>query len=196
MDEKDLVMQFIETLEGLRRYRRWYRDHSIPIRKNEMMLLMFLVYHLPDDALGGLQPSELGKMLRLTRPTITALVNSLEEQRYVVRINDEEDRRVVFVRPTEQGAQLVNRAQESFATNIAELVQFLGEKMLKSCSALWVKLGSSWIIAKLIKIGVRKNVETEKACETVFTIRVGSYAIGISRSDDNFKTARSNERNR
>ncbi len=127
MDEKDLVMQFIETLEGLRRYRRWYRDHSIPIRKNEMMLLMFLVYHLPDDAL-GLQPSELGKMLRLTRPTITALVNSLEEQRYVVRINDEEDRRVVFVRPTEQGAQLVNRAQESFATNIAELVQFLGEK--------------------------------------------------------------------
>lgn len=127
MDKKDLVMEFIETLEGLRRYRRWYRGHSIPVRKNEMMLLMFLVYHLPDDSL-GLQPSELGRMLRLTRPTITSMVNSLEEQGYVVRIDDEEDRRVVFVRPTERGVELVSRARVSFSTNIAELIEFLGEK--------------------------------------------------------------------
>ncbi len=127
MDNKDLVMEFIETLEGLRRYRRWYRDHSIPIRKNEMMLLMFLAYHLPDDSV-GLQPSELGEILRLTRPTITSMVNSLEEQGYVVRINDEEDRRVVFVRPTARGVELVSRAQAGFATSIAELIAFLGEE--------------------------------------------------------------------
>lgn len=127
MGKKDAVMEFIEILEGLRRYRRWYRDRSIPVRKNEMMLLMFLVHRLPPDS-PGLQPSELGKMLRLTRPTITSMVNSLEEHGYVVRINDEEDRRAVFVRPTEQGVELVNRARESFATNIAELINFLGEE--------------------------------------------------------------------
>lgn len=140
MDRTDLVMEFIEILEGLRRYRRWYRDRSIPIRKNEMMLLMFLVHHLPADS-PGLQPSELGKILRLTRPTITAMVNSLEEHGYVVRINDEEDRRVVFVRPTPAGVGLVNRARESFAANIADLVEFLGEKDAKELIRIMGEVG-------------------------------------------------------
>lgn len=127
MVKKELVMEFIETLEGLRRYRRWYRGRTIPIRKNEMMLLMFLEHHMPLDS-PGLQPSELGKMLRLTRPTITSMVKSLERNGYVVRINDEEDRRVVFVKLTGKGESLVNKSREGFARNIAELIGFLGEK--------------------------------------------------------------------
>ncbi|MDI9441274.1 MAG: MarR family transcriptional regulator [Firmicutes bacterium] len=126
MDRKDKVMEFIAMFEGLRRYRRWFRDHSIPVRKNEMMLLMYLVHNLPSDSV-GMQPSELGERLRLTRPTITTMVNGLEGKGYVVRLNDEEDRRVVYVRPTESGMELVREAQANFATNIGDLIDYLGE---------------------------------------------------------------------
>lgn len=123
--EPNLVMELIETLEGLRRYRGWFPGSSLPIRKNAMMLLMFLHHNLPKDG-PGIQPSELGEMLRLTRPTITSLVNSLEEHHLVERIDDADDRRVVFVRPTEEGTALVKRAKHEFAQSIAEIMEHLG----------------------------------------------------------------------
>ena len=56
------------------------------------------------------------------------LVNSLEEEGLVERINDDEDRRVVFVRPTNEGAALVQRMKEEFAARIREIMDYLGEK--------------------------------------------------------------------
>lgn len=125
MPDTDLVMAFMEILEGLKRYRRWYQGVPLPIRNNAMMLLMFLHHNLPQGS-AGLQPSELGEMLGLTRPTITSLVNTLEEQHFVERINDAEDRRVVFVRPTSEGIALVQQAKEAFTQSITEMLEYLG----------------------------------------------------------------------
>lgn len=127
MSKSDPVMDFIETLEELRRYRHWFFQHSSPVRHNAMMLLIVLHYHFPEDGL-GIQPSELGKLLKMTRPTITSLVNSLEEQGLVERMNDDEDRRVVFVRPTEQGTLLMKRVKSQFASCIAEMMAYLGKE--------------------------------------------------------------------
>ncbi len=125
--DTDLVMELVETLEGLRRYKGWYRGDALPVRKNAMVLLMFLHHHhhLATDS-QGLQPSELGELLKLTRPTVTTLVNSLEEQHLVERINDDEDRRVVFVRPTEKGVSLVNQAKAGFSRSLGEIMDHLG----------------------------------------------------------------------
>lgn len=127
MSKPDLVMEFLEALRGLRRYRRWYQGRSLPIKHNEMMLLMFLNHNLSEDCL-GIQPSELGEILQLTRPAVTSLVNSLEEKGYVERINDAEDRRVVFVSPTSQGVELINYSKQQLAQNIGEILASLGEK--------------------------------------------------------------------
>lgn len=125
--ETDLVMELVEALEGLRRYKGWYRGDALPVRKNAMVLLMFLHHHhhLAADS-QGLQPSELGDLLKLTRPTVTTLVNSLEEHGLVERMNDDEDRRVVFVRPTERGVSLVKQIKEGFARSIGEIMDHLG----------------------------------------------------------------------
>ena len=125
MSESDAVMELIEMLEGLRRYRLWLYGRCLPVRHNAMMLLMFLNHHLAEDC-PGIQPSELGEILRLTRPTITSLVNSLEEHGLVERINDDEDRRVVFVRPTEQGEALVSQAKQEFSNGIVDMMEHLG----------------------------------------------------------------------
>lgn len=123
--DSDLVIEFVEILHGLRQYKVWHEEHPLPIRKNALVLLMFLHHHLPPGS-PGIQPSELGEMLSLTRPAVTTLVNSLEEHHLVERINDAEDRRVVFVRPTEEGLALVRQAKEGFANNVAEIMDYLG----------------------------------------------------------------------
>lgn len=127
MAETDLVMELVGALEGLRRYKGWYRGDALPVRKNAIVLLMFLHHHhhLAADS-QGLQPSELGDLLKLTRPTVTTLVNSLEEHGLVERMNDDEDRRVVFVRPTERGVSLVKQIKEGFARSIGEIMDHLG----------------------------------------------------------------------
>ncbi len=127
MSDSDLVMELIETLEGLKHYKNWYRGEPLPVRRRAMVLLMFLHYHLEEGSL-GIQPSELGDILKLTRPTVTSLVNSLEEHGLVERIADDEDRRVVFVRPTQQGVALVKQTKGEFSKSIGEIMDHLGQE--------------------------------------------------------------------
>lgn len=121
----DVVIEFLEALQEIRRYRRWYRKSCLPIKHNEMMLLIFLHHNLDQDS-RGIQPSELGEILQLTRPAVTALVNSLEEKSYVERNSDPDDRRVVFVRPTKEGIKLVETSKRRIAENIGEVLHLLG----------------------------------------------------------------------
>jgi len=76
----------------------------------------------------GIRPSELGEILRLKRPTITSLVNSLENQGYVERISDDHDRRVVLVRLTNKGDNLMDQVQQSFIRQIRQTMEYIGEE--------------------------------------------------------------------
>lgn len=126
MSKGDLVVEFIETLEGLKDFKRVFFHRSAPIRGSAMRLLIFLHHHAGEGSL-GIQPSELGNILQLTRPTITSLVNNLEEMDLVERLAGDEDRRVVFVRLTPQGAALVEETRARLAQGIRELMDYLGE---------------------------------------------------------------------
>ncbi|HPT83855.1 MAG TPA: MarR family transcriptional regulator [Limnochordia bacterium] len=126
MPQGDLVLEFMETLESLKTCGRAFFRCSGPVRGSAMRLLLLLHHHVgPDDP--GLQPSELGELLQLTRPTITTLVNTLEEQGLVERAGTDGDRRVVHVRPTARGAALVQEARAELTRRISGFMDYLGE---------------------------------------------------------------------
>ncbi|NLM41531.1 MAG: MarR family transcriptional regulator [Firmicutes bacterium] len=127
MTQGDLVLEFMETLDSLKTCRRAFFRCSAPVGGSAMRLLMLLHHRVGEGDL-GLQPSELGELLQLTRPTITSLVNTLEEQGLVERLSGDEDRRVVFVRPTEQGAAVVQQAKAELTREVRELMDYLGEQ--------------------------------------------------------------------
>jgi len=65
--------------------------------KNQSKALMLLNDH------GAMLPSRLGSCLNLQRGSLTSMVDSLAESGYVEREPDEEDRRKVWIRLTENG---------------------------------------------------------------------------------------------
>ncbi|OAN41631.1 MarR family winged helix-turn-helix transcriptional regulator [Microbacterium sp. H83] len=82
---------------------------------------------------------------RVTAPSMTSTVNGLEEQGYVVRTPDAEDRRRVQVDITEAGAEIVaqtiRRRDELLAEMLGEL-DFTEEELavLRAASALMRKV--------------------------------------------------------
>ena len=91
----NLVADLIRALESLKKS-HWRPEVEMPITPSEMNLLLNLYHHCDPDR-AGLQPSELGELLQISRPTVTSLVNSLESQGYVERRHDKVDRRAVLV---------------------------------------------------------------------------------------------------
>ncbi|NLM39808.1 MAG: MarR family transcriptional regulator [Firmicutes bacterium] len=122
----ELALDLIEALESLRRS-SWPHDldSAMPVTPSEMHLLLYL-YHRCDPAKAGMQPSELGDLLQIARPTVSSLVNSLEEKGFVERRNSTSDRRAVLVCLTKEGIELIAQAHAEMEKHIGRLVEFLG----------------------------------------------------------------------
>jgi len=83
-----------------------------------------------------LPSSEIGRRLVARDPDITRLLDRLEQRGLVTRLRDAEDRRVVRARITEKGLELLSSLDEPVEQALAGLLGHLGEKKLRTLSAL------------------------------------------------------------
>jgi len=114
------------------------RQHNsrLGIRRSEFMLLVALVRcNSPDSQ--GIKISELSTQMQITPAGITHAVNSLEEGGYVKRLADPTDRRVVLVKATAKGEQVVECLQAEHLETLRGLVGFLGEQDSKELIRLF-----------------------------------------------------------
>ncbi|MGG6314035.1 MarR family winged helix-turn-helix transcriptional regulator [Paenibacillus macerans] len=100
---------------------------SLPYKPSEVRLLFVLLHGLKKDE-RGVTVSELSTMMEVASPTVTPLIRSLEEHGLVLRYNDQEDRRVVRVKPTERGLEVVREAAKARSGQIQGLVDYLGQE--------------------------------------------------------------------
>ena len=92
------------------------RFHQAGLSATQFMILNIL----PEDD-EGVSIGTLATRTNLKPATIAATVDSLEERGMVVREKSERDRRVVFVKITEEGRQLQNNAAGQFRSYITSL---------------------------------------------------------------------------
>ncbi|MGQ9778726.1 MAG: MarR family winged helix-turn-helix transcriptional regulator [Bacillota bacterium] len=76
----------------------------------------------------GIRVSEISEALKVTSPTITQFLKSLEERGLVERSTDKEDRRAVRIKLTTKGARAIEEAHRTFLASFEELVDHLGEE--------------------------------------------------------------------
>ncbi|BCG61448.1 MarR family winged helix-turn-helix transcriptional regulator [Paenibacillus sp. URB8-2] len=108
--------------------------------KPSEMTLMLCIARNGRSAKQGLKVSEISRLLGLTPPTVTQLINSLEAKGMVARQADSSDRRVVRVNLTEQGGKAAERAKEHRTATLNKLVDFLGEEDSSRLADLLLKV--------------------------------------------------------
>jgi DNA-binding MarR family transcriptional regulator len=80
--------------------------------------------------------SEISKCLRVTSPTITQIIKSLEAKGLVERASDPIDRRAVSITLTERGDQITREAADAFLSRFEGLIEHLGEESSEQLAAL------------------------------------------------------------
>ncbi len=130
MNHKDEIVN--DLLSALHMIKRGHGGTmpKVPIRKSEMFALMSigkLILKYPE----GIKLSTLSKTLKLAPPTVTPMINSLEENGFIVRVGSKEDRRVVFIQLTDQGHSFLAEKEKQFKSNIHALIDYLGEEDAK-----------------------------------------------------------------
>ena len=73
----------------------------------------------------GAYPSMLSKHLHFTRPAMTQTLNILEDEGYITRSIDENDRRKFKVRLTAKGKKIINKS----CMNNDELINYLTDQL-------------------------------------------------------------------
>jgi len=90
--------------------------------------------------------SDLSNRMRVSSPTITRQLDSLEAQGFVTRTQSKNDKRAVDLALTEKGSEALRRHREMMESNMRELAELLGNdnsellvKLLNTTSDFFVE---------------------------------------------------------
>lgn len=110
------------------------RCHTRSISMTHLLLMTLLETH------GSLPMSRVAELLGCGLPAATGIVSRMEERGLVVRLHDSEDRRVVTIRLSAEGAAEIRQLQESrrerMATALTHLTDPERDQLLASVRSL------------------------------------------------------------
>ena len=92
---------------------------------SEIMMLKKIKMNSSEDK--GVTMSTLSDLLEISKPAVSQLINVLEDKGYVERITTKNDRRLVYVRLTENGEQCLAKQLRSFLDGMNQVFAKMGE---------------------------------------------------------------------
>ncbi len=153
MNSNDVMAQQVMDLFGLI-YRNLMRDENDSISLNadsQSALLSVLLRN------GPTKMSEIGKLLNVTKPNITFLVDKMEEHGLIKREKDAEDRRVSKICLTEQGRAVIEEKRNSQYRKIASRLGRLSAEDREALKQA-VEIASK-TLRKLYNVNLQNNGE-------------------------------------
>lgn len=97
--------------------------NDLPIRPSEMGILNIIT-----EVDGYHTPVMLAEMLKVSKPMITAHINSLYEKGYIRKEACADDKRAYYILPTEKALDLVNRSKIDMKNQLDQLISEMGQK--------------------------------------------------------------------
>lgn len=137
MLESNLNPAAQELMVAFRKFGRASMQHRNVdgVKSSEMMTLFCIKRHMKPDS-AGMKVSEISGLLQVTSPTVTQMINSMEEQGLVERTMDPADRRAVRVRLTAKGEEVSGQAAQKRSALFNGLVEHLGEEQSRQLAEL------------------------------------------------------------
>lgn len=132
MQVDEIILLAQELAHSIVRFRRleWKHGSCQELRQSEFILLATIMRCIGPDS-RGIKISDLSTRLQITPAGVTHVINSLEEGGYVERLDDSTDRRVVLVKPTTRGKQVIKLMKTELFEHLKGLINFLGEQESK-----------------------------------------------------------------
>jgi len=103
----------------------------------------FMILHLikcRSKEAEGVKISDIAEHLLISKPAVSQIINVIEEKGYVERITTKSDRRVVYVRLSQTGSELLDKAMMKSYIIAAELMEKMGEEDINTLIRLVNKL--------------------------------------------------------
>ncbi|MFN0220787.1 MarR family winged helix-turn-helix transcriptional regulator [Paenibacillus sp. KR2-11] len=110
------------------------------ITESKLDLLLLLKLH---ESREGIAPSSLADRLGIRRASVTALLDWLEKRNFIVREQSEVDRRMVHVKITPEGQELLNKVLPVFWSACSSIMDDLDQEEVILLDKLLVKLNAS-----------------------------------------------------
>ncbi|MDX1357521.1 MAG: MarR family transcriptional regulator [Clostridia bacterium] len=104
----------------------WRPPHVQELKPSEFRVLHTVKMSFIDDNEDGLMVSEISDRLKVARPTVTQLVNSLQKKGILEKKTDENDGRVVRIHLSDKGKEMAKKGAEEFYALFKGLVEHLG----------------------------------------------------------------------
>jgi len=89
-------------------------------------MVLQVVKHSFMDGTDGMMVSKISDHLKIARPTVTQLVNSLQRKGFLEKHSDEHDKRVVRIHLSEKGKDLAKKGADDFYRRFEGLAEHLG----------------------------------------------------------------------
>jgi DNA-binding MarR family transcriptional regulator len=126
---------------GLRKAMRQPRTVAgrTPGEVHTLMVIHHATSHSSSDA-PGLSVSEVSKVMRVTSPSITQMVNVLEGDGLVERCTDPTDRRAIRLRLTPSGLVVAEQAGREYHDMYRGLAEYLGEEQSDQLARLLTRV--------------------------------------------------------
>lgn len=125
-DWRETAQRLMDSFFHIRGLNRLHH-RGMSQKPGEMMVLYSLSLHARKNS-DGMMVSEISEKLNVTSPTITQHINSLEAQGLIERRPDPSDRRIVRIRLSQQGEQMIDHLKEARLAMFVDLAKHLGKE--------------------------------------------------------------------
>ena len=125
MVKKELIEEMIESQRRVDRDRRQYELDAwmrLNLGIGQLKTLFFISNH------GSTTTGKLAAALGVTPTNVTGIIDRLLEKKLITRTGDTDDRRVILLRTTSQGEELVAELRQKRKERMAELFNHLTDK--------------------------------------------------------------------
>lgn len=97
------------------------------LKASEVRMLV-CVKQSNDKGTTGTTVTEISKMLQVTSPTVTQMLNSLIAAGYLIRTADKNDRRITEITLTDKGDQIAQKAVKRYSAIFTGMIDHLGKE--------------------------------------------------------------------
>ncbi|MBS7398329.1 MAG: MarR family transcriptional regulator [Ruminiclostridium sp.] len=128
MDNKDKIAKLIFALGKFSIQPKEFKliDGLNASERGVFRAMTQIIAEKPGTELFGL--SELNSYLNFTRPNLSQTINKLEDKGYVERVVLKDDRRVTYIRLTENGLKTVTDGFNDLFSRLEKISKILGEE--------------------------------------------------------------------